>query len=29
LVQEHLIRKPAEMSENEELWKQYIGGELE
>jgi hypothetical protein len=28
LVQEYLIRKPAEMAENEELWKKYITGEL-
>lgn len=29
LVQEYLIRKPAEMSENEDLWKKYLSGELE
>jgi hypothetical protein len=29
LVQEHLIRKPVEMSENEDLWKKYLSGELE
>jgi hypothetical protein len=28
LVQEHLVRKPAEMADNEDLWKKYLSGEL-
>jgi hypothetical protein len=28
LVREHLVRKPAEMGDNEDLWKKYLSGEL-
>ena len=28
LVQQHLVRKPSEMVDNEDLWKKYLSGEL-